>query len=235
MNKYRDQILASVSTERLRGSPTLGSRPGKLWWIFFFPSSFPASVAHSGPKRGVKRERKLFCGSFNTNTPRVTPLRSRDPHIHTASTSPESLTLDSGIRFESTFPAPASPQKSPARLLNGVPKASRRRGRCVKTARRSAWKSLCETRARCPLHKVPRFLFRGAHISDVLLFLRRGEGGREGGECVSRRKAFLERDPADSRAASASHCLHPKSVCVCAPACRARTPPRQARMNARNV
>lgn len=47
------------------------------------------------------------------------------------------------------------------------------------------------------MHKVPRLLFRGAHISDVFLFLRREERGR--GVSVPRdgRGAFLERHPAE--------------------------------------
>lgn len=81
--------------------------------------------------------------------------------------------------------------------MNNVSNESQHWGRCVKTAHRSACQRLCETRARCPPHKVPRLLFRGAHISDVFLFRRREERGR--GVSVPRdgRGAFLERDPAE--------------------------------------
>lgn len=69
MNKYREEILGSVSTERLLGSLTLGNRRGKLcfFFLFFFClfvfSSFTRQLPHFGPKGEAKRENKLLCGS----------------------------------------------------------------------------------------------------------------------------------------------------------------------------
>lgn len=105
--------------------------------------------------------------------------------------------LRSQVSDLSHVSAPVSPQKSPAGLLTDVSNASQRSVRCVKTARRSACQSLCETSARCPLHKVPRFLLRGAHISDVFLFLRREERGRGVSVPQDGQGVFLERDPAE--------------------------------------
>lgn len=130
---------------------------------------------------------------LNTTTPCVTPSRSCDPNIQTLQPQMKVL-LWSQVSDLGQLSAPASPQESPGRLLNNVSNASQHWGRCVKTAHRSACQRLCETRARCPMHKVPRLLFRGSHISDVFLFLRREERGR--GVSVPRdgRGAFLERD-----------------------------------------
>lgn len=133
---------------------------------------------------------------MNTTTPRVTPLRSCDPHIQTLQPQIKVL-LWSQVSDLSHFSAPGSPRECPARLLTNVSTASQHWARCVKTARRSACQRLCETRARCPLHNVPRFLVRGAHISDVVLFLRREERGRGVSVLQDGRGAFLERVPAE--------------------------------------
>lgn len=145
---------------------------------------------------------------FKQKTPCVTPLRSCDPHIQTLQPHMKVL-LWTRVSDLSHFSAPVSPQKPPARLLNSVSSASQRWGRCVKTARRSACKRLCETRTPRPLHKVPRFRFRGAHISDVLLFLRREERGRGVRVPQNGREAFLE--SRRFRVASAFQSLHSKS------------------------
>ena len=50
--------------------------------------------------------------------------------------------------------APVSSQESTTQLLNNVYNAPQDWRLCVKTARRSACHRLCETGARCPLHKV---------------------------------------------------------------------------------
>lgn len=188
MNKYREEILGSVSTERLRGFPHLRKSPWKIVLLVFFP--FLLRVSCPTPDLNVRESCSVGQNACfeQKKTPRVTPLRSCDPHIQTLQPHMKVL-LWSQVSDLSHFSAPVSPQKSPA--------ASQRWGRCVKTARRSARKRLCETRARCPLHKVPRFLFRGAHISDVLLFLRREERGRGVRVPQNGRGAFLERDPAE--------------------------------------
>lgn len=100
-------------------------------------------------------------------TPCVTPLRSCEEHIQTLQPQMKVLLWSPGIRFKPLFRSGVSSEVSRA--------AAEQCFRCVKTARRTA---LSETRARRPLSKVPRFLFGGAHISDVLLFLRREERGR---------------------------------------------------------
>lgn len=135
----------------------------------------------------------------------------------------------------SHLPAPVPPQKSPVRLMISLSNASQLWGRCVKTAHRSACARLCETRARCPLHKVPRFLFGGAHISDVVLFLRREGRGREGSACPAARPRSVsgERPGRRFRVASAFQRLHSKSVLHLYGAHRAKID--LARMDARNM